>query len=80
MMKRISIEKADDGTFILKCAKPEKKGEGMGMSEEDTYTAADMDEMMEIVEDKMGGDDNEGTEDEKMKKAWDKETKKKKGD
>mgnify|MGYP001578122887 CR=1 FL=1 len=86
MDNSIRIEKADDGTFIIRRSKQvERKGKDKDKVEhgpsimmdykEETYTAKDMDRVIEIVREEMG-DDEEGSEEEKVKKAWDKETKK----
>ena len=84
MDNSIRIEKADDGTFIIRRSKQlERKGKNkdgccsppMMDYKEEIYTAKDMDRVIEIVREEMG-EDEEGSEEDKVKKAWDKETKK----
>lgn len=78
-MKRVTIEQADDKSFIVRCSRPAKdKKSNMpvcGDYEEDTYTAKDIDDVVEILNDKFSGED-EPSEKEEYMKAWNKEAKK----
>lgn len=85
MENSMRIEKADDGTFIIRRSKQvERKGKNkdgccdsppMMNYKEETYTAKDIDRVIEIIKEEMD-EDEEGSEEDKVKKAWDKETKK----
>lgn len=78
-MESLTIDKADDGTFILRCSRPSKKGAPNMVPDNEVYTAKDMDTLIELLKEELGeSDKEEGTEEDKVKKAWNEELGKKK--